>query len=69
MCYWLTPVDLSLWKAEIGRIVVQSQPGQKMFMRHNLNQKKLGEVVHTCHLYYGVKYKIHNGSRFRQAWT
>jgi hypothetical protein len=47
-CWWLTPVILAIQKAEIRRIVVQSQPSQTV--RETLSQKKpsqkrAGEVV------------------------
>jgi hypothetical protein len=28
---WLTPVILAIWKAEIGKIAVQGQPGQIVY--------------------------------------
>jgi hypothetical protein len=27
-CWWLTPVIVDIWEAEIGRITVQDQPRQ-----------------------------------------
>jgi hypothetical protein len=27
-CQWFTPVTLATWEAEIGRIMVQGQPGK-----------------------------------------
>jgi hypothetical protein len=30
-CWWLTPVNLAIWAAEIRRITVQGQSGQTVF--------------------------------------
>jgi hypothetical protein len=35
-------------EAEIGRVMIQSQSGQKKFARPHLNGKMLGMVVHAC---------------------
>jgi hypothetical protein len=43
------PVIPATWKAEIRRIMVLGQPGQKKFARPHLNGKNLGVVVQTCH--------------------
>jgi hypothetical protein len=40
--WWLTPIILATWKAKIGRIVVLSQPRQKVFETPILMDKKLG---------------------------
>jgi hypothetical protein len=52
-CHWLTPVTLAPWEAEMGRIAVLGQPGQKNFARVHLNRNKLSMVVRACHLSYG----------------
>jgi hypothetical protein len=43
------PVTIATWEAEIGRIVVLDQPGQKKFPRPPYKPiKKLGMMVHAC---------------------
>jgi hypothetical protein len=52
------PGILATWEAGIRRIVVPGQPGQKSLQDPHLNGKKLGVVVHTCHLsYVGSTYR------------
>jgi hypothetical protein len=48
---------LVIWKAEIGRIVVSGQPGQKKkkFVRSHLKAKKLSMVAYACHPSYSGK--------------
>jgi hypothetical protein len=52
------PIILATWEAEIGKIAVLGQPGKKMFVRFQLNEKKLGVVACTCHPTYSRKRKI-----------
>jgi hypothetical protein len=55
--------------AEIRRIKVPGQPGQKKkFRRPHLNRKKLHMVVHSFHPSYGGKSKI-KGLQFRLTWV
>jgi hypothetical protein len=47
-CWWLTPVILTTQKAEIRRIMVQSQPGQivhQALSRKKPSQKRAGRVA------------------------
>jgi hypothetical protein len=60
------PIILATWEAEIRRILVQSQPGQKMFARPHLNGKKLGMMTCACHPGDRGRHKI-GGSQFRLA--
>jgi hypothetical protein len=53
------PVILATWEAEIRRITVRGQLGQKV-RDPLLNGKKLGMVVHACHPRDGRKLKIEN---------
>jgi hypothetical protein len=46
-CWWLTAVILATWEAVIGRIVIPSQPGQKIHKTTSQQQKKLGIVACT----------------------
>jgi hypothetical protein len=43
------PIVLTIQEAEIERIMVRSQPGQKIHKIPHLKQSKLGIVVHACH--------------------
>jgi hypothetical protein len=38
-CQWLTPIILCTWEAEIGRIMVQGQPGQIVPRPHPQNSQ------------------------------
>jgi hypothetical protein len=53
------PIILATWEAEIGRRMEgQGQPGLKgKFSYHISIGKKLGVLVHTCHLPYSRKLK------------
>jgi hypothetical protein len=62
------PVILATWKAEIGRIVIPGQLGQKSLRDSISMEKKLGMVVNACHLSYGEKLKI-GGLGSRSVWT
>jgi hypothetical protein len=41
-CRWLTPVILSTWEAEIGRMAVRGQPRQKSLQDPISTEKKAG---------------------------
>jgi hypothetical protein len=51
------PVILATWQAEIGRIVVRGQKGEKKTVRLP-HGKKLDMVAHACHSNYSRKPKI-----------
>jgi hypothetical protein len=46
--WWLIPVILLTWEAEMGRITVRGQPEQKV---HAISSKsiKAGRGAHACH--------------------
>jgi hypothetical protein len=59
---------VTILEAEIGKMMVSGQPGQKSFQDATSMGKKLGMVAHACHPSEGGKHKI-GGLPSRQAWT
>jgi hypothetical protein len=57
------PIILATWKTEIGRIVVQSQPGQIV---HKTSSQLV--ISYACHLNDGGRHKI-TGLWSRLAWA
>jgi hypothetical protein len=55
--HWDTPVTSATQEAEIGKIMIPGQPGQKVH-ETLFQQKKLGVVVCAFHLSYRGKHKI-----------
>jgi hypothetical protein len=54
LAWWLKPIFLATWEAEIRKITVGNQPVQKV--HENLSQwKKLNMVVSICHHSYSKK--------------
>jgi hypothetical protein len=49
--WWLMPVTPAMQEAEIRRILVQNQPGQKV-KEDPISINKLGMVVHFCNSSY-----------------
>jgi hypothetical protein len=56
-CWWLTPVILCIWEAEIRRIAVPAHPREK-FTRPTLKVNKLGVVACICQPTDGGELKI-----------
>jgi hypothetical protein len=56
---WLMPVILSIWEAEIRRIMVPGQPRQKVCETHLIKKKKkLRRLAHAYHPSNCMKNKI-----------
>jgi hypothetical protein len=51
------PVFLATWEAEIGKIRVSGQPGQKSF-QDLISKEKAGYAACTCHPSSGGKHKV-----------
>jgi hypothetical protein len=62
-----TPIILATWEAEIGGILVWSQPQQKS-LQDPISREKSLKVAHVCHPSNNRKCKI-GGSQFWLAWT
>jgi hypothetical protein len=51
---WLKPITLATWEAEIGKITVTGQHGQKLSQDTIFKQKRLSTVGHACHPSHGI---------------
>jgi hypothetical protein len=54
--WWLTPVILATWEAEIRRIMLWGQPGEKG-SQDPISTEKAGVLIYACHVSYCRKFK------------
>jgi hypothetical protein len=67
-CWWLKPVILLAYEAEIRRTVGPGKSMQKCLQDPISTEKKLGVVVCICHRSDSRKHKS-GGSQSRPAWA